>query len=49
VAIELTVKDVEQDGRTIEWRPSMRGKRGVPLTATIHAGEVTRTVTLTVR
>ena len=49
VGVELQLRENDADGHTIDWRPALAGKRGAPLTATVHAGDVTRTVTVTVR
>jgi hypothetical protein len=49
VAVELDLNEVDANGRVVKWRPAMQGKRGVPLTATIRAGDISRTITVTVR
>lgn len=49
VGVELELRETDTDGHIIDWKPAMLGRRGVPLTATIHAGDVTRTVVVTVK
>lgn len=49
VGVYMEVAEVDADGQEVRWAPAIQGKRGVPLSASIHAGELTRTITVTVK
>jgi len=49
VAVYVGYEEVGPKGEKVSWEPAMQGKRGTPLTATIRAGQVERTITVTVR
>ncbi|MBS2033214.1 MAG: hypothetical protein JST54_35400 [Deltaproteobacteria bacterium] len=49
VAVWVGYEEVGAKGERVSWEPAMQGKRGAPLTATIRAGQVERTITVTVR
>jgi len=52
VEVEMELDEVDANGQVVKWQPAMmgkRGKRGTPLSATIQAGDTTRTMVVTVR
>jgi len=49
VGVELELEEQDADGHRIAWKPALAGRRGTPMVATVRAGGITRTVTVTVR
>jgi len=49
VAVYVGYEEIGPKGEKVSWEPAMQGKRGAPISATIRAGQVERTITVTVR
>lgn len=49
VAVWVSLDEVGAKGDKVKWQPSLQGKRGTPMIASVNIGNTARTITVTVR